>query len=187
VRRFGSQDCEDRAVKGVALLRAINLGPKRKIPMAELRTLFDDAGCADVATYIQSGNVVFSHPSRSTAALESKLEERIAEHRGFDVDVMIRTAKEMADIIDGNPFPRKPTTELHVAFLKGKPAQAACEALDAVVPANEGHVVRNREVYLHLPKGVGVAKLPQMLSRLGTPSTVRNWRTVTTLLELTNG
>ena len=60
----------------VALLRAINLGARNKVPMAELRAAFEAAGCTDVQTYIQSGNVVFRAPSRSATALRRRLEAR---------------------------------------------------------------------------------------------------------------
>jgi uncharacterized protein (DUF1697 family) len=170
----------------VALLRGINVGSNRKVAMAHLRGLFEDAGCTSVATLIQSGNVVFSHPSRSTATLEKEFERRITRAVGFDVAVMIRTAAEWASLVDDVPFPARALPAVHVAVLKGRPARAGCNAFEAVTAPGERFAFGNRAVYLHLPKGVGTAKLPVALTKLGTPATVRNWRTVTKLLELTN-
>jgi uncharacterized protein (DUF1697 family) len=168
----------------IALLRGINVGSGRKVAMSDLRALMEEAGCTSVTTFIQSGNVVFSHPSRSTTALEKDLERRIASLAGFDVAVMIRTAKEWAAVIDRVPFPQAALAAVHVAFLKGRPTRPGRAAFESVAAPGERFAFGEREVYLHLPKGVGTAKLPPALTKLSTPATVRNWRTVTKLREL---
>ena len=108
----------------VALLRAINVGGRNKLPMAELRALFEDAGCADVRTYIQSGNVVL----RASAALARRLPERMAAaieaELGFRPPIVMRSGAELRAVTAGNPFPDVEDPKLlHVAFLREVPAK----------------------------------------------------------------
>lgn len=152
--------------------------------MSDLRALFQDAGATQVTTFIQSGNVVFSHPARSASALEKDLEHRLAAMAGFDIAVMIRTAAQLGAVIDDAPFPKAALSTVHVAFLKQRPTREAQRALEATAAPGEEVAFGEREAYLRLPKGVGRAKLPSALSKLRTPATVRNWRTVTKLLDL---
>jgi uncharacterized protein (DUF1697 family) len=168
----------------IALLRGINVGGNRKIPMADLRALFVDAGCDSVTTYIQSGNVVFTHRTRSSGVLGTDLERRIKAANGFDVPVFLRSASEWAAVVQNNPFAGVEPTKLLVAFLSVDPGPGAADAIDPAAFAPEEFVLLGREVYLHLPNGAGRAKLPQALSVLHTPATTRNWRTVMKLLEL---
>jgi uncharacterized protein (DUF1697 family) len=171
----------------IALLRGINVGSGRKVAMSDLRALFEDAGATAVTTYIQSGNVVFSHSSRSVSALETDLERRITALAGFEVAVMLRTVDTFAAVIEDAPFPNAALPTVHVAFLKQRPTRAAREAMATTAAPGEEVAFRDREAYLHLPNGVGRAKLPTALPKLGTPATVRNWRTVTKLYELASG
>jgi uncharacterized protein (DUF1697 family) len=166
----------------VALLRGVNVGGKNTVPMAELRALFDSLGHTEVSTFIQSGNVVFT--SRVPVEPES-LEKSIAKHFGIKPAVVLRTASELEKVVKANPFAGVDPSKLHVGFMTQKPAAAAVKALDAVRYAPEEFVIRGREVYLHLPSGMGRAKLPGYLDRqLKLPTTVRNWNTVTELLGL---
>lgn len=169
----------------IVLLRAVNVGGSRGLAMADLRALLEGAGYENVTTYIQSGNVVLDHPKVAAAKLESDIERAIEGATGHDVSVVVRSRSELAAVAKGNPFPEADTSKLHVAFLKTKPAAGATRALDAKAFAPEEFAVRGREVYLHLPNGMGRAKLPPaVLHTLKTPATVRNWKTVTTLIGL---
>ena len=167
----------------IALLRGINVGGSRKIHMADLRELFSAAGCEDVASYIQSGNVVFTHPAPE-GDLTADLERRIEEETGFDVPVVLRTAAAWDDVVRANPYPDVEPTTLHVAFLAKPPAPDAVKAFDAARFAPEEFVVVGRDVYLHLPDGMGRAKLPPALPLIRGVGTARNWRTVLKLAEL---
>lgn len=168
----------------VALLRGINLGPKRRVAMAELRTVFEGAGCSQVATYIQSGNVVLTHPRAGSDALRADLERRLASTFGFEIPLVVRTAAEWAALMEANPFPGAGGTELHVTFLREPPPQDAVDAIerDAFLP--EEFAVVGRDVYLHLPGGMGRSTLAGSLDGLGSPATTRNWRTVTRLAAM---
>lgn len=168
----------------VALLRAINVGTGRKVPMAALRALMEDAGATRVTTYIQSGNVVFDHDADDDA-LRADLEARLQAAFGFAIPVILRRAGDWRAIVAANPFPDAEPNRLLVSFLRDLPPAGATDAIDRAAFAPEAFVVTGREVYLHLPDGFGVAKLPKALSRaFGTPETARNWRTVLKLLEL---
>ncbi|HET9773113.1 MAG TPA: DUF1697 domain-containing protein [Acidimicrobiia bacterium] len=171
----------------VALLRGINVGGKTRVAMATLRDVCASAGCENVVTYIQSGNVVLDS-SRKADALRSALEAAVAAEFGFNPAVMIRTAREMAAVVDRNPFPDADGKNLHVAFLHETLATGAKRCLAAVDSPPEELAVVRREVYLHLPDGMGRARLPVLMERCLRPTvmTVRNWRTVTRLVALSS-
>lgn len=169
----------------VALLRGINVGGNRPLPMTDLRALFTAADCERVTTYIQSGNVIFTHPTLAADALEADLERRIAAATGWAVPVLVRTATELAGVVRDNPFPGVEPTTLLVAFLRAAPTPHAASAFDPAGYVPERYAVVGREVYLHLPDGVGRSRLLPALPLLRPPTTARNWRTVLRLLELT--
>lgn len=171
-----------------ALLRGVNLGGHNRIPMAALRTAVEDLGFEDVATYVQSGNVVFRAPSRPEASLVRALERTIKQTFRVDVTVMVRTAAQLARVQKDNPYlaQRRDPATLHVTFLADRPPAARRRDLpDGVGP--DQLTVRGREVLLWCPKGYGRTKLTNAWfeRRLDTRATTRNWRTVVTLSELT--
>jgi uncharacterized protein (DUF1697 family) len=172
----------------VALLRGVNLGPHKKVSMPALRELCEELGHASVTTYIQSGNVVFTSGTRSAAKVAAELTDAIAGTFGHDVPVMIRTPRRLAAIIAENPFLARgePTKPLAVAFLGDEPPAAAINELDPDRSPPDEFVVAGREVYLLYPNGLGRSKLTHdyLERRLGTTATIRNWNTVTKLLEL---
>ena len=175
----------------IALLRGINVGGKNKLPMKELAALFVDAGCEDVRTYIQSGNVVFRTGSADAGEIASIISGSILERFGSRVPVIVRTAGELEAIAQGNPFVKAgaETDKLHVMFLAELPDSASVEALDRARSPGDEFVVVGREIYLHCPNGVARSKLTNSYfdSKLSTTSTSRNWRTVGKLLELAAG
>jgi len=173
----------------VALLRGINVGGSRPLKMASLKTAFEQAGCTNVATYIQSGNVVFAHVEKSESKLRDILEAAIAKAAGFDVDVVLRTRSELAKVIANNPFARAKPEQMHVFFLPSKPARDALAALGAIdmkAFAPEAFTLKGREVYLFLPTGIGNSKLAVMLMRKLKDATARNWRTTEKLVAMTS-
>jgi len=166
----------------VALLRGINVGGKHPVPMAKLRARCESLGFRDVATYIQSGNIVFTATKPvTTAAFEKSLRSEF----GFEIPVVLRTASELARVIKGDPFPKADRSEVHVGFMATKPTAAAIKGIDHDRFLPEEVVVKGSEVYYRLPNGMGRAKLPLHVDRqLKIPTTVRNWNTVTKLLSL---
>jgi len=172
----------------LALLRGINVGGKNKLPMAELVAMFVEAGCADVRTYIQSGNVLFTVAPSRRKELADVITKRIAEHFGFRVPVILRTADELRQTVAGNPFLKSgvDTAAFHVAFLADAPPKRLVAALDIGRSPGDSFDVRGREIYLCLPNGVAKTKLTNAYfdSTLATVSTLRNWRTVLKLAEM---
>jgi uncharacterized protein (DUF1697 family) len=166
----------------VGLLRGINVGGKNKLAMSELRTLVESLGCADVTTFIQSGNVVFT---TSASITSSSLESAIAKRFGIDITVVLRTLRELKRTVTANPFAGVDPSKVHVGFMAQKPSAAAVKAVDAERFRPEEFAIRGRELYLHLPNGMGRSKLPVYIDRqLRIPTTIRNWATVTKLVEL---
>lgn len=167
----------------VALLRGINVGGRHSLKMATLREVIEAAGGTKVETYIQSGNAVFGHAARAAGPLQTKLAAAITKAAGFPVPVVLRTATELAAVIATNPFAKASGEQLHVMFCAAQPTPAAFDKLDAAAFAPERWAVGPREVYLHLPNGMGKSKLAVSLSRLAplAEATTRNWRTVQTL------
>jgi uncharacterized protein (DUF1697 family) len=168
----------------IALLRGINVGGHNKVPMPALRTTCESIGCTDVTTYIQSGNVVLSSrldPKKLRAALEAAITEQL----GVSPVVVVRTHAQLAEVIGGNPFPRAEPAHLHVAFLSESPAEQQIAALADIDHPPEDLAVRGTEAYFLLPNGIGRAKIPELFGRrVKTPATVRNWRTVNKLLQM---
>lgn len=173
----------------VALLRGVNVGGRNKVSTATLRELCEGIGGTDVRTYVQSGNVVFNASRRATASVASDVEAAIADALDLRITVVVRTVAEMAAVMAAAPYPTDgvdPTT-LHVGFLRDAPTPAAAQALAATsFPPNE-YTVIGREVHLRAPDGLGRTKLPNFDRVLGTPCTMRNWRTVVTLTEMATG
>jgi uncharacterized protein (DUF1697 family) len=167
----------------VALLRGVNVGGNRKIPMPELRDLFEALGYSAVVTFIQSGNVVFSAEQPvSAVSLDAAIEERFGI---ANADVVLRTAVQLRRVIDAHPYRGIDDTKLHVGFMTRKPAPASVEQLDLAPFHPEQALVRGAEIYFYLPNGMGRTKLPSYIDRrLGVPTTIRNWNTTTKLLEL---
>jgi uncharacterized protein (DUF1697 family) len=171
----------------VALLRAVNVGG-RKLPMAELRALCAELGWQDVATYIQSGNVVFTADGKPEA-LEKKLEDAVAKRFGFDSPVIVRTAAQWADYQHANPFPQAAADEpnrLMLLLSKSPPAKGAEDAIQARAAAGEQIRRAGDALWFHYPEGAGTSKLtPASIDRaVGSSATARNYRTVTTLLDM---
>ena len=183
----------DTAPDGVhlALLRAINVGGTKKLLMAELRAIFAAAECADVRTYIQSGNVVFRAEEALAARIPALIQAEIEASKGFTVPVVTRTAAELDAVVRGNPFlaAGADPARLHVGFLAEAPSAARIAELDPDRSPPDAFEVRGREVYLHFPNGVARSKLTvDYFDRvLATTITIRNWRTVGRLLDMAGG
>ena len=172
-------------MKYVALLRGVNVGGRNKLPMKDLAAMFSAAGCSDVVTFIQSGNVVFTAPKKLLKTLSAQIAAKIAESFGHKVPVILRSACEVEQTLRNNPFPNAQDKMLAVAFLADSPAAEAVARLDPNrSPGDQFHVI-GREVYMHLLNGFADTKLTNawLDSKLSTVSTARNWTTVNKLCE----
>lgn len=174
--------------RAVALLRGINVGGSRKVRMVDLEAAFEAAGCTDVATYSQSGNVVFSH-AKKAAALETVLEAQLLDSTGLEIAVLTRTAREMQAVVEHNPYPGTEGTKLVVWFLREPIASSVLDKVDCAAIGTEDFTLRGRDLYLFLPNGQGRGLLPIALgkAKLQVASTARNWNTVVKLRDMAAG
>lgn len=175
----------------VALLRGINMGGNKLLSMKDVVGLFEAAGCRDVRTYIQSGNVVFAAEPEVARWVPHAVRDAIDDRFSFTVPVVLRSAEEMAQVAADNPFKHagQPEDKLHVLFLADVPDPARVAALDANRSPGDEFAVHGREVYLLLPHGVARTKLTNDYfdRALGTTCTGRNWKTVGKLVEMSGG
>jgi uncharacterized protein (DUF1697 family) len=171
----------------IALLRGINVGGKNNLPMAALKEFFISAGCDDVRTYIQSGNVVFRASNKLANRIPAIVGQAITGSFGFEVPLVTRTATELHAVRSSNPFfPAEEPAKLHVVFLVNKPTKKQIRALDTDRSPPDQFVVQGREVFLLCPNGIARTKLTNAFwdSSLKTTSTIRNWNTVNKLIQL---
>jgi uncharacterized protein (DUF1697 family) len=172
----------------VALLRGINVGGKNMLPMKELAAMFAKAGCADVTTYIQSGNVVFCAEDKVVEGLGAGIAKQVEARFGIRVPVVLRAAVEIDAVLRANPFLKAGPSEetLHVCFLADRPGKDLVAGLDAGRSTPDAFAVVGREIYMQLVNGMARTKLTNAYfdSKLKTVSTMRNWRTVLKLAEM---
>ncbi len=169
-----------------ALLRGVNIGSNKRISMAALREIVESLGHRDVETYLQSGNVVFTAAMGTRRDLAPAIEAAIADATGLDIPVLVRTDRELADILAANPYPVDDPTRLVVAFLGEAVDPAELGVVDPSTYAPDELTQIGRELFISVPDGQGRSKLMETLARRRLPTvvTVRNWRTVVALSEL---
>ena len=171
----------------VALLRGVNVGKGKRVPMAGLRALLESLGARDVATLLNSGNLVFTHAGRSTAKHARAIADGIRDAFGVDTPVIVKSGAEFAAIVAGNPMPVP--DDAHSRFLVAFAADAAglepLKSLQGRSPAPERFVVTDLAAYLHCPGGLLDSPTAlAMLGKAGKGVTTRNWATVLKLAML---
>ena len=177
---------------GIALLRAVNLGPHNRIKMEALRGICETLGCKHVQTLIQSGNLVFSTRERSLHKLAARIEEVIESQLGFRPAVITRTTADLRQVVAGNPFAGRSDihpSKLLVTFLSAEPSEESRQKVLAMNTAPEELHLRGSEVYMYFPNGLGRPKTSaaSIEKALKVPGTGRNWNVVTKLLALAEG
>lgn len=183
-----------RVPSHVALLRGINVGGHGRLPMADLRSVAEGLGWSDVATYIQSGNLVFSTSGAGTDTLATTLEHAIAENTDVTPPVVVLTAQEFVAVVAANPYPdEKDPKCVHVTFRRAAGADDAAVAAAALEKARakgsrDDVTVAGRHLYLHTPDGLGRSELAIALAKgTGNVGTTRNWASVLKLREMLDG
>ena len=168
----------------IAFLRAVNVG-KRAYPMAELRAALAAAGYADVATYIQTGNVLLSSPRRSRAKVEDELERLFEQDRGFTVSTVVLTPQELRQVAaDADELAAvHPAGHGHyVSLLKDEPTAAGAEQLERHGFPDETVVVRQRAVHLLYAKPYHEARMSNVqIERALGVATNRNAKVIRAL------
>ncbi len=171
----------------IAVLRGINVGGKRRILMADLKLIFRELGCTDVATYIQSGNVIFKSQAESQE-LENRIAKAITETFGFDVPVIVRTSEELSESATRNPFYKTDTdiNKLHLTFLKEKPSEENREHAETYIYEPDKFIIDRKDVFIFCEGKYHKTKLTNNFfeKKLKVGATTRNWKTVMKLIEL---
>ena len=156
--------------------------------MKDLAAIFVQAGCTNVRTFIQSGNVIFSAPAPLLKGLPELITERISARFGYRVPIIVRTSAQIGRAIRDNPFLQTGASEkaLYVCFLADQPSALAVGNLDPDRSPPDAFRVLNQEIYFHLPNGAGRSKLTNAYfdAKLSTTSTARNWATVLKIFEM---
>jgi uncharacterized protein (DUF1697 family) len=174
-----------------ALLRGINVGGAKKVPMADLRTLMESLGHDEVRTYLQSGQAVFASAHGDEESLAAELTGAIEKRFGFAVDVIVRDHAYLKAIADACPFPAAEleAKQLHVTYFSAPVDAERFAEIDQAAYLPEEFRLGDRALYLYAPNGLGRSKLAEHLSKprinKGVIATTRNWNTVVKLVELT--
>jgi uncharacterized protein (DUF1697 family) len=174
-----------------ALLRGINVGGSKKVPMAELRALMEDLGHDGVRTYLQSGQAVFTAVHGDEESLAAELAQAIEKRFGFPVDVIVRDHAYLRAVAEACPFPAAEleARQLHLTYYSAPVDEARFADIDQAAFLPEEFRLGDRALYLYAPDGLGRSKLAEQLSRRrlnkGLIATSRNWNTVLKLVEMT--
>jgi uncharacterized protein (DUF1697 family) len=179
----------------VALLRGINVGKAKRVPMPGLRTALENAGYTDVRTLLASGNVVLTPPDDSPGKggrerVAVDVSTAVRKGWGHDVRVIVRTAEEIAEVVDASPIPEPENgSRFMIAFLSDAPTPGAVKPPDPDVIGDDEWWARQREIYVWCPRGLLDSPAMAHLNALdfGVDVTVRNWNTVAKLAALAAG
>ena len=161
----------------VALLRAVNLGG-RQLKMDDLKDIASKLGLGSPRTFIASGNLLFTSP-KGDSSVKRELGAALTKHMGKPVEVMVRTASEISEVLAGNPFANEPGNKVAAIFFDEAPSADAIETAKNI--EDERLALGKREIYVHYPSGQGRSKLKLGTKALGT---ARNMNTVAKLAEL---
>lgn len=162
----------------VALLRAVNVGGTSKLPMERLRAICAELGYGDVRTYIASGNVVFE-ADPGEAKVKAELEQALKAYAGKPVGVVVRTARELAAVLEANPFAAAAANRTVAIFLDAAPPGDFEKGVSG--RAREEIAAGARELYVHYPDGIGRSKLKIAAAASGT---ARNMNTIAKLVAM---
>jgi len=172
----------------IAMLRGVNVGPHNRLRMEALRALYGSLELRNAQTYVQSGNVVFTANERNLGALAQRIDDAFEKTFGFRAAVFLRTAAEMRAVIAKNPFAKRKDVQpnkLLVMFLAEALSPEEQKQVEAIKVGPEEIKPYPREVYIYYPDGMGRSKLAPAMGRvLKKAGTMRNWNSVTELLEM---
>ena len=172
----------------IALLRGINVGGHKKVPMVELRALLTASGLENVTTYIQSGNVIFQTSISDSKALEKSIKMSIFDHFGFDVPILVKTKDQLEKIFNDCPFPEDKKVNSYFAMLSEAPDKELVDEASKKVYLNEEFIILKDCIYFYCANGYGNAKfnLSYFEKKLNVNATSRNYKTMVKLLSLSD-
>ena len=172
----------------IALLRGVNVGKAKRVPMESFREVLTELGYTNVKTLLNSGNAVFQASGVSGAIHATAIASAIGDRLGFDVPVIVKSAKELAAIVGENPFSQIATdhSRQFVAFTQVGRSLSDLHAIETLVQPPEGFVVGKHAAYLHCVNGVLESKAgAALMGKVGKSATTRNWATTLKLHALT--
>lgn len=164
----------------VALLRGVNVGKARRVPMEAFRGVLSGLGHSGVKTLLNSGNAVFNASGTSAPAHAGAIARAIQDHLGIDVPVVVRSARHFAAIVDENPFAAtaQDHSRLLVAFCQTDDELSALAPIEALVTPPEAFAIGRHAAYLHCAAGILESKAGKaLLGKAGRTATTRNWAT----------
>lgn len=176
--------------KYVSLLRGINVSGQKKIIMADLKMLYEEQSCENITTYIQSGNVVFEHPSEKPSSIKQMLEAAITEKYQFSVYVDVLTTEALESAFNNQPFNdidiESEGNKAFIMFLSDKAEPERASAITPFMQPEEQLILKGACLYIYLPNGAGKSKLSTNLieNKLNVTATARNLKTVRKLCQL---
>ena len=167
-----------------AFLRGVNLGPANKIAMSRLRDLAEGLGYGEVATYINSGNLVCTS-TQPAATLAREISHALAAELPKPVDVAVRSRAQLEALVAANPYPDGDPSQVTVAFLMAEPGPGVADRIAAVAAAHEPFTVAGTEIWVNYTRGLARSKLAEQFARVvGVSATTRTIRTVQKVLAL---
>ena len=171
----------------VALLRGVNVGKQNRVPMARFRDLLEKLGYTRVRTLLNSGNAVFSAPSRSADGIAKAIHGALGAKLGLDIAVVVKSAEDLAAVVKGNVLAKRGAvaSRLLVVFAQDEAALRALSPLAAAARAPERVAIGKAAAYAWCPDGVSKSVVGMaLLGKSGRGVTTRNWATVLKLHEL---
>lgn len=171
----------------VALLRGINVGKAKRVPVADLRGVLDGLGFGNLHTLLNSGNVVFTHPAGSAVTHAKSIADGLRSHFGFPVPVIVKTAADLGSIVEHNTLasPDLDPSKLLVIFAQTARPPTVLRQLATTVRPPDCFIAGEHAAYLYCPDGILASPFAERtLSDLGELVTTRNWATALKLLAL---
>ncbi len=173
-------------IEYISLLRGINVSGQKIIKMKDLAKLFESFGFNNVKTYLQTGNVLFDSNETDIAKLTDFIEEKLIKELGYKVTVIIRTKKDLLDIVEQNPFNEYDgDVKYYLTFLAETPAKSPTLPIRMNDIENEVFKFENNNVYTVGFNVKGRYGFPNVFieKEFGVPATTRNWNTIIRILK----
>lgn len=174
--------------KYIAMLRSINVSGQKLIKMADLRESMTRMGLEDVATYVQSGNILFNTQETDLRVIAERISSQIKKDFTFDVPCIVRSAEYFKKVLTNNDFLQQGRDEkrCYVTFLEEEPDPMHVQKIDSQQYAPEEFILKGDLLYFYSPDGYGKAKMNNNFfeQKLRVKATTRNWNSVNKLYDL---
>ena len=171
----------------VSFLRGINIGAKNKLKMSEIVSIYTRLGYFKIATYLNTGNVVFiGTRKRPSHLIEKEIQDMIRHCQNLNIEVIVRTKKELQNIVNNFPFESADNKNLYVTMLKTGSKNHFSEQISSALKDNDLCKITNKEIYFYLPGGYGKSKVNNAFieKKSNTIATTRNLNTLKKVLEM---